>query len=105
MLETFVVQEVQRHLQWAETPATAWHFRTAAGREVDLLLEAPDRRIIGIEVKASASVSQSDFNGLQEFAAASGRGFTRSVVLYTGEQLIAFEDRMWAVPLGVLWAG
>ena len=104
LLETFVVQEVRRHLRWAATPATAWHFRTAAGREVDLVLEAPGRRIVGIEVKASASVSQSDFNGLRELATAAGRGFARGVVLYTGEQLVSFEDRMWAVPLGVLWA-
>ena len=104
LLETFVVQEVRRHLRWAATPATAWHFRTAAGREVDLVLEAPGRRIVGIEVKASASVSQSDFNGLRELATAAGRGFARGVVLYTGEQLVSFEDRMWAVTLGVLWA-
>jgi hypothetical protein len=25
-------------------------------------------------------------------------------VLYSGEQLISFGDRLWAVPLGVLWA-
>lgn len=104
LLETFVVQEVRRHLHWAETPATAWHFRTAAGREVDLVLEAPDRRVVGIEVKASASVGGGDFNGLRELATAAGPGFARGVVLYTGEQLVAFEDRMWAVPLGVLWA-
>jgi uncharacterized protein len=104
LLETFVVQEIRRHLRWAHTAATAWHFRTAAGREVDLVLEAPGRRIAGIEVKASASVSQGDFNGLRELASAAGRGFARGVVLYTGEQLIPFEERMWAVPLGVLAA-
>jgi uncharacterized protein len=105
MLETFAVQEVRRHLRWAQTMATAWHFRTAAGQEVDLVLEASDRRVVGIEVKASASVAQSDFTGLRELASAAGKGFARGVVLYTGEQLIPFEDRMWAVPLGVLWAG
>ena len=26
------------------------------------------------------------------------------VVLYTGEQLMPFEEHLWAVPLGVLWA-
>ena len=104
LLETFVVQEVRRQMRWAETPATAWHFRTAAGREVDMVLKAPGRKIVSMEVKASASVSQDDFNGLRELALAAGRGFARGVVLYTGEQLVSFEDRMWAVPLGVLWA-
>ena len=68
------------------------------------MLEAPGSRVVGIEVKASASLTQSDFNGLRELASAAGRGFARGVVLYTGEQLIPFEERMWAVPLGVLWA-
>ncbi len=104
LLESFAVQEIRRHLAWAQTPATAWHFRTGAGQEVDMLLEAPDHRLVGIEVKASASISQSDFNGLRELAAATGPRFIRGVVLYTGEQLLPFGDQLWAVPLGVLWA-
>ena len=104
LLETFVVQEIRRHLCWAETAATAWHFRTAAGREVDLVLEAPGQGIVGIEVKASANVTQADFIGLRELASAAGKGFVRGVVLYTGEQLIPFEERLWAMPLGVFWA-
>ena len=105
LLETFVVQELRRHLRWAESAATAWHFRTAAGREVDLVLEAPSQRIVGIEVKASASVTQSDFNGLRELAGAAGKNFARGIVFYSGEQLVPFEEHLWAVPLGVLWAG
>jgi uncharacterized protein len=105
LLETFVVQEIRRHLRWAETAATAWHFRTAAGREVDLVLETPGRQVVGIEVKASASIDQGDFNGLRELAQAAGKNFTRGIVLYSGEQLMPFEERLWAVPLGVLWAG
>ena len=30
--------------------------------------------------------------------------FARGVVLYTGDQLVPFEEKLWAVPLGVLWA-
>lgn len=105
VLETFVVQELRRHLRWAVTAASAWHFRTAAGREVDLVLEAAGQRIAGIEVKASANIDQGDFNGLRELAAAAGKNFVRGVVLYSGEQLVPFEPQLWAVPLSVLWAG
>ena len=83
--------------------AMAWHFRTAAGREVDLVLQAPSGRVVGIEVKASASLTQGDFSGLRELASVAGKGFARGVVLYTGEQLVPFEEHLWAVPLGVLW--
>ncbi len=60
---------------------------------------------MGIEVKASASITQGDFHGLCELAMAAGEGFARGVVLRTGEQLMPFETKLWAVPLGVLWAG
>ena len=92
-------------MRWADTAATAWHFRTAAGQEVDLVLDTPDQRVMGIEIKASASLNQRDFDGLRELRDAAGRVFTRGVVLYTGEQLLPFEDKLWAVPLGALWAG
>jgi uncharacterized protein len=105
LLENFAVQEIRRHLRWSATPATAWHLRTSAGREVDLVLEAPGGRIVGIEVKASASVTQSDFSGLRELADATGKDFAKGIVLYTGDQLMPFNDHLWAVPLGVFWAG
>jgi predicted AAA+ superfamily ATPase len=105
LLETFAVQELRRHLRWAETAATAWHFRTAAGQEVDLVLETPSQRVVGIEVKASARLTQSDFDGLRELRKGAGEGFARGIVLYTGDQLLPFEDTLWAVPMGVLWAG
>jgi len=85
--------------------ATAWHFRSAAGQEVDLILETPNRRIAGIEVKASASIHQGDFGGLRLLRDAAGGAFAKGVVLYAGEQRMPFEDNLWAVPLSVLWAG
>ncbi len=105
LLESFVVQELRRHLRCAGTVARAWHFRTSAGREVDMVLVAPGSRIVGVEVKAWASLTQSDFNGLRELADAAGQDVVRGIVPYTGEQLVPFDESLWAVPLGVLWAG
>ena len=85
LLESFVLQELRRHLRWADTAATAWHFRTAAGQEVDLVLDTPDQSVVGIEIKASASLNQGDFDGLRELRGAAGQAFTRGVVLHTGE--------------------
>ena len=68
------------------------------------MLEAPGPRVVGIEVKASATVTQGDFLGLRELAGAAGKGFGRGIVLYTGDQLLPFDEHLWAVPMGVLWA-
>ena len=105
LLETFAVQELRRHLSWARTAATAWHYRTGSGREVDLVLEAPGRGIVGVEIKASATIARGDFSGLQDLAASTGAPFVRGVLVYTGDQLLPFGDRMWAVPIGAFWAG
>jgi hypothetical protein len=103
LLETFVVQEVRKLLSWSRPSATAWHFRTAAGQEVDLILEAPGRRIVGFEVKASATVGPSDFKGLRALADAVGDSFSGGAVLYLGEQCLPCGDRLWALPVAMLW--
>jgi predicted nucleotidyltransferase len=103
LLETFVVQEVKKLLGWSRQAATPYHFRTAVGQEVDLVLEAPGQRIAGIEVKASSSVTQGDFSGLRALAETAGEKFAGGVVLYLGEQRLPFGDTLWALPISALW--
>ncbi len=103
LLETFVVQEVRKLLGWSRQAATPYHFRTATGQEVDLVLEAPGQRIAGIEVKASSNVNQGDFSGLRGLAETVGDKFVSGVVLYFGEQRLRFADKLWALPISVLW--
>lgn len=103
LLETFVVQEVRKLLGWSRHAATPYHFRTAAGQEVDLALEAPGQRIAGIEVKASSNVSHGDFSGLRVLAETAGDKFVGGVVLYLGEQRLPFADKLWALPISTLW--
>lgn len=103
LLETFVVQEVRKLLGWSRQSATPYHFRTAAGQEVDLLLEAPGQRIAGIEIKASANIGQGDFVGLRALAEAAGKKFSGGVALYLGEQRLSFGDNLWALPISALW--
>jgi hypothetical protein len=103
LLETFVVQEVRKLLGWSRQSATAYHFRTAAGQEVDLVLEAPGQRVAGVEVRAAANVGPSDFKGLRALAEAAGDHFVRGVVLYLGDQRVPFADNLWALPVAKLW--
>jgi predicted AAA+ superfamily ATPase len=104
LLETFVVQELRKHLAWAATRATAWHYRTTSGKEVDLVLEADDGRVVGVDVRASAGVVAGDFGGLKDLAETCGDRFVRGVVFHVGDALAALDDGLWALPLGVLWA-
>jgi len=103
LLESFVVQEIRKQLTWSRQVAGAWHFRTATGSEVDLLLEAPDSRVVGIEVKAAGSVTQGDLKGLRVLSEALGERFVAGAVLYLGEQVLPLGGAIVALPMSVLW--
>jgi uncharacterized protein len=104
MFETFVVMELLRQSAWQEEPVRLYHYRDKDGREVDLILERRDGSVIGIEAKAAASVSPSDFRGLTRIRDALGERFKAGAVLYTGENTVPFGDRLFAIPLQGLWA-
>lgn len=103
LLETFVAGEVRKQLAWSRDRISLFHYRTLPGQEVDLLLERADGRVVGLEVKASASVQAKDFKGLQGLAATLGPAFHRGVVLYTGTEVLPFGPGLWALPVSGLW--
>jgi hypothetical protein len=103
LLECFVVGELLKQLTWSETRANLFHFRTTTGREVDALLEDAEGRLVGIEIKAAASVSKKDFAGLEAVAEATGTRFVRGLVLYGGDGSVPFGDKYFALPLSALW--
>ena len=76
---------------------------TEAGREVDIVLEDRSGRIVGIEVKASATLGTNDIKGLKALAELAGKRFHRGIVLYTGQDAIPFGSRIHALPVSSLW--
>lgn len=103
LLETFVVNEVLKHLTWSRVMATPYHFRTHAGLEVDLVLERPSGQLACIEIKHSAQVAAKHFRGLKSLRDDLNNRFQIGVVLYTGTEVVPFGDRLYAVPLAALW--
>lgn len=67
------------------------------------MIERGAREVAGLEVKASATVTSSDFRGLRRLREASGRRFVAGVVLYDGKTSASFGDGMFAVPVRALW--
>jgi len=103
MLETFVVQELRRQASWRPTPVEFFHFRDRDDFEVDIVLEQGHAAVAGVEVKAAATVGESDFRGLRKLRDAAGRRFTGGVVLYDGGAAVRFGDGLFAVPVRRLW--
>jgi hypothetical protein len=67
------------------------------------VLDEPGEGIVGIEVKAKASIDARDFKGLRFLTEAAGRRFRRGLVLYTGAGIVPFGANLHAVPVQALW--
>ncbi len=105
LMENFVVMELRKQASWSQTMPELFHFRTQAGREVDVVLEDRSGRIVGIEVKARATLGREDLKGLEALADLGGKRFHRGVVLYAGQDTIPFGARIHALPVSALWGG
>ena len=105
LLESFVAGELLKQSSWTEHPVTLYHYRSQNGEEVDLILEDRAGRVAAVEVKLSASVSSHDTKGLASLRDALGKNFIRGVVVYTGQEVIPMGDRIFAVPIGMMFAG
>jgi len=103
LLETFVVGELRKQIGWSDSRIRLYHYRTSTGREVDILLEDAAGRLVGLEIKASSTVVQKDFSGLNALSEDTGRRFVRGIVLYAGDQPVSFGERIVALPVTALW--
>ena len=104
VFENFVCMELLKQISWSQLRPRMYHFRTTDTRhEVDFVLEAADGRIVGIECKASANISQENFKGLRVLAEQAGKKFHRGIIIYNGSNVLMFADNLYAVPVSALW--
>ena len=67
------------------------------------MVENEAGELVGIEVKAAATVNASDFKGLRKLADATRDALKLGLVLDHGEQTVPFGDRLFAAPVSCLW--
>lgn len=109
LLETFAVNELVRQAsRFADRLGVSlFHYRAHTGSEIDVIAETDDGRVVGMEIKSSASVDNRDFSHLAAVRDRVDRlgdiEFVRGIVLYTGDRPHSFGDRLEALPLATLW--
>jgi uncharacterized protein len=103
LLETFAIGEILKQASWWDGPVTAGHFRTAAGEEVDLVLERDDGQVIAFEVKAGARIHGDDLRGLRALRSRLGGRLRHGIILYTGAHSYRHEEGLTVLPLDRLW--
>ncbi len=105
LIETFVYCELLKEAGFSKQGTEIYHFRDLRKREVDLVLESRDGKIIGVEVKAKASLKKTDFRGMLELARVSKDRFLKGIVFYGGNEVRPFsvdQKIFYCIPLGAI---
>ena len=104
LIDTFVAAQLRPLIDLSKPRIELMHLRDSKGRvEVDMVLESPDRGIVGIEVKAAAAVSPHDARHLAWLRDSIGDEFAAGYVLHTGPAVFHLGERIWALPIAALW--
>jgi predicted AAA+ superfamily ATPase len=105
LLDTFVAAQIRAELAASGHDPRLYHLREEQGRrEVDLLIETADGRLIGIEVKAAAAVTASDARHLGWLRDVTGDAFVAGIILHAGPNVFPVGDRIIAAPVAALWS-
>lgn len=106
LLESFVYAELRKQMSWAAGEYALFYFRDKNQNEVDFVIENASGEIIGLELKASASVAVGDLSGLKKLAALAPDRFKAGFVLYDGTETLplgyAEGKPLWALPISTL---
>lgn len=101
LFESLVTLCVRVHAQSAE--AAVLHLRLRGGRrEVDLILERDDGRILGLEVKLGSALDSSDVEHLRWLAEQMGEDLIDAIVVNTGPGAYRRDDGIAVVPAALL---
>ena len=103
VFENFVAMEITKQLGWCEKRCRLFHFRTEGGAEADLVIEDRAGRLVGVEVKCTATLRPQHFAGLKALKEAAGERFVRGVVVYLGTKVVPFGEHLHGLPVGQVW--
>lgn len=105
VLDSFVAAQLRADVTRAESRPRLYHLRQREGRrEIDLLAEIDGSRVVAIEVKAGAVVTQADAKHLLWLRDTLGERLVAGVVLHTGSRVHEVGDRIFAAPISTVWA-
>ncbi len=104
LIETFVVSQCRAEFALMSPAPRMHHLRTSEGREIDLVVEVGARRLIAIEIKATASPDTGDARHLRWFRRELGDDRVTTILLHTGPETLTFDDGTIAAPISAIWS-
>ncbi len=101
LFESLVTLDLRVYAQAAE--ASVRHLRTFNGRhEIDLIVERADQRVLAVEVKLSASVTDDDVKHLHWLQREIGDDLIDAIIITTGPYAYRRADGVGVVPAALL---
>lgn len=101
LFESLVTLSVRAYAQ--ANRARVSHLRTRAGeREIDLIVERPDGRVLALEVKLSALIDDHDVRHLHWLADKIGPALLDAAVITTGQHAYRRRDGIGVIPAALL---
>lgn len=101
LFESWMISELLGIDALSGSASSAHFWRTSTGSEVDLVLER-GMQVVGIEIKAGATVRWSDTSGLRGMRDALGSRFGLGIVAYLGDEVRVIDERICAIPAWTL---
>lgn len=102
IFETWVINYIHQQFATLPVPPNAYHWRTAGGAEVDLILEW-NGRLYPIEVKCKTNLTKGDLRGLQAFRATYPQSdIMTGLVVYAGEEPYRLDEHTIAIPWSLI---
>jgi predicted AAA+ superfamily ATPase len=104
VFENFIATEIIKAAE-ALGSFTVSHFNPVQnqGREVDFVIESPDGKVAGIEVKLDGTINEKDWANMNVLHETTGNRFMKGIIIYTGTDLMQISRKIWAVPVNYLW--
>ena len=105
LFENFIATEIMKATSALPGKYYVSHFNPVRGdgKETDFVIEKDNGQTIAIEVKLDSSLNEKDLKNIESCRDIIGKKFLKGIVLYTGENLVPFGDRLWGVPVNYLW--
>ena len=105
LFENFIAAEIMKAASALPGKYHVSHFNPVRGdgKKTDFVVEKDNGETIAAEVKLDSSLTEKDFKNIEACKNIIGSKFKKGIVLYTGEELVPFGEKLWAVPVNYLW--
>ncbi len=99
VFETFIFGELQKQKSFLEG-IELFYYRTHDKKEIDFIIEK-EGEIVALEAKFAKNITKKDFRHILDLQE-NCKNLKYGIILYTGERVLQFDERLFCVPAGML---